>query len=312
MFLGGGGSDLHSPTSSCARLDQTAHNLLFASISEGTRQAYQRTWRLFLEFHRENGLIFAFPAPDIVLIRFVAFTHERKYASSSITSAVSAISFVHKVMGARDPAESVFVRKILQGCKRLSSPSDTRLPITARILEDVMEASRTVITSLYASLRFKAMCTLAFHALLRVGEMTNSPNNLQRDDVYMETDAVILTFRTYKHSGGAVSQHTIKACSNTKICAVAMMQQYLQMRGTRTGPLFLSDTGEAVLRSNFCANLKSALQLKGYPQARYNTHSFRIGAATHLASQGASDAQIRHAGRWASNAFTSYVRMHNI
>lgn len=308
------GRETSSPypsATNCTQLDNTAQTLLFASISEGTRQAYQRTWKLFMEFHRVNDIEFQFPAAQVTLTRFVAFMHDRTYAPSSITSAVSAISFVHKIMGFTDPSDSALVRKILQGCKKLSSSQDMRLPITVPILVKVVEASQTVIGNFYARIRFNTMCTLAFHALLRVGEMTMSHNNLQYSDVMVEKDRIVITFRKFKHSTGAAVRHTVKVFHNLNICAVALLQQYLQLRGVSAGPLFLSDTGEAVSRSSFCKELKSALQFCGHPQERYNTHSFRIGAATHLASQGASDAQIRIAGRWASNAFTSYIRMHN-
>ena len=40
----------------------------------------------------------------------------------------------------------------------------------------------------------------------------------------------------------------------------------------------------------------------------YALHSGRIGGATQLAAQGASDIQIQRAGRWKSLAFMGYVR----
>ncbi|XP_070173728.1 uncharacterized protein [Littorina saxatilis] len=232
--------------------------------------------------------------------------HESKFAPSTIMSAVSAIGFVQKVMDVRDLSNAVLIRKMLQGSKQLNGSPDMRLPITLHILEKMVEASHIVIGSMYARLIFQAMCALAFHALLRVGEMTLSHNNWQREDISIEEDGMSITFRKFKHSMGAVVRHTVKPCQKGSICAVSLVQRYLQMRRGSTGPLFLSDTGEAVLRSSFCKELKPALQFSGYPEGRYNTHNFRIGAATHLASQGASDAQIRLAGRWASNALTSY------
>lgn len=312
MPQGGQGGSSYPSSASCAQLDATAQSLLFASIAEGTRQAYQRTWKLFIDFHKLNGMTFVFPSAQTVLMRFIAFMHDRGYAPSSIISAVSAITFVHKVMGVRDPSDAVLIRKMLQGCKKLSSNTDMRLPITVHILEKVVQASQMVIGSLYARLRFQAMCTLAFHALLRVGEMTLSHNNLQKSDIAFEKAYMMITFRKFKHSTGAAVRHKVKSFQNTSICAVSLLHQYVQMRGARPGPVFLSDSGEAVSRSSFCRELKSALQFTGYPQERYNTHSFRIGAATHLASQRASDAQIRLAGRWSSNAFTSYIRLYNI
>ena len=41
----------------------------------------------------------------------------------------------------------------------------------------------------------------------------------------------------------------------------------------------------------------------------YKGHSFRIGAASHAAERGMSDAQIRILGRWKSNAFLKYIRV---
>ena len=41
---------------------------------------------------------------------------------------------------------------------------------------------------------------------------------------------------------------------------------------------------------------------------RYNTHSFRIGRTTNMMLEGYSEAQIKVAGRWISNAFIRYSR----
>ena len=40
----------------------------------------------------------------------------------------------------------------------------------------------------------------------------------------------------------------------------------------------------------------------------YNTHSFRIGAATSAIETGISDVQVKMLGRWKSNAYQRYVR----
>ncbi len=45
---------------------------------------------------------------------------------------------------------------------------------------------------------------------------------------------------------------------------------------------------------------------------RLSPHSLRIGAATHAALTGMSDAMIRTAGRWSSSAYTRYVRLPNL
>ena len=40
----------------------------------------------------------------------------------------------------------------------------------------------------------------------------------------------------------------------------------------------------------------------------YNTHSFRIGAATSAIEAGISDVQVKMLGRWKSDAYQRYVR----
>ena len=56
------------------------------------------------------------------------------------------------------------------------------------------------------------------------------------------------------------------------------------------------------------ANMARCLKFCGLDTSRYKGHSFRIGAASHAADKGFSDAQIRTLGRWKSDAFHLYIR----
>ena len=58
--------------------------------------------------------------------------------------------------------------------------------------------------------------------------------------------------------------------------------------------------------------LKSAVQFCGQDPRRFDTHSFRIGRASQLAADNASDLTIRATGRWKSNAFLEYIRPHSV
>ena len=55
--------------------------------------------------------------------------------------------------------------------------------------------------------------------------------------------------------------------------------------------------------------LKHLLELCGLSIKVFKGHSFRIGEATSAALRGESDAQIRSAGRWASDAFRKCIRI---
>ncbi|KAL3877049.1 hypothetical protein ACJMK2_034804, partial [Sinanodonta woodiana] len=62
--------------------------------------------------------------------------------------------------------------KLLQACHRNKVSCDVRLPIDKCILEKLIRATTFTINSWYKQLLFRAMFSLAFHAFLRIGEIT--------------------------------------------------------------------------------------------------------------------------------------------
>jgi site-specific recombinase XerD len=280
-------------------------------LSENTKKAYKRSWQKLKEFSKTQAVILQFPVQGEILSKFISFMHNGNYAASSVVNTLSAIGFVHKIMGVRDPTDTFLIKKLVQGCKKLSDSTDTRLPITKPMLTKILEASSKTIGSQFQRICFQAMCALAFHAFLRVGEMTDSPNNLPVTGVCLndQEQEVVVKFANYKHSNGTISRHVIKASTETAVCPVRNLQYWMRVRGDRMGPLFLTEQGLAIPRRVFCENLKSALSFAGFRQKGYTSHSFRIGAATHMAANGSTEVQIQQAGRWASNAFRKYIRM---
>ena len=43
--------------------------------------------------------------------------------------------------------------------------------------------------------------------------------------------------------------------------------------------------------------------------SKYNTHSFRIGAAASAKQAGVSDSHLKALGRWKSDAYKKYIRL---
>ena len=58
----------------------------------------------------------------------------------------------------------------------------------------------------------------------------------------------------------------------------------------------------------FRVSLFYILKSIGISTKEYNTHSFRIGAATSAKAAGISDVYIQMLGRWQSDAFKTYVK----
>ena len=84
----------------------------------------------------------------------------------------------------------------------------------------------------------------------------------------------------------------------------SFLREFLSIRGNIQSLFFATADGSAMLRSEFDVSLKHLLSF-----CWYQTTSFCIGAATAAALRGESNAQIRAAGRWTSDAFRKYIRI---
>ena len=92
------------------------------------------------------------------------------------------------------------------------------------------------------------------------------------------------------------------------VCPVNAILAYLAVRDSSPGPLFKLTNGSFRTRQQFALLISNTLKLAGIDDKHYNTHSFRIGAATSAKEAGISDVQIKMLGRWKSEAYQLYVR----
>ena len=100
---------------------------------------------------------------------------QRNYASSTANTYISALGYYHRLAGVPDPTKVFWVLEMLKGYGKLGSRLDTRMPTTLSILRIVLQQTSTVCASEYRAYLFKAMCTTAYFAFLRVGEITVLP-----------------------------------------------------------------------------------------------------------------------------------------
>jgi len=255
------------------------------------------------------------------LALFVAYLFNRRYASSTVYTYVSALGYFHRLADVRDPTKTFYISEMLKGYGKIGYKLDSRLPITLPILVRIMKVSDVFCLSQYEIFMFKAMCAMAFFAFLRIGEITVSKrdsvngNLLQLDQVSIQHSgkgnvvSLIITFTSYKHSYNPNPPFSIVLMRQPKACPVQLFLDYVSFRGTIHGPLFIHQNGSPVLRSEFSKMLSSVIQLCNLDPNRYKGHSFRIGAATYAAEQGLPDTKIRQLGRWKSDAFKKYIRI---
>ena len=75
------------------------------------------------------------------------------------------------------------------------------------------------------------------------------------------------------------------------------MMSYLVVRGSSARPLFVYPDGSFLTRDRFVEEVRRALDSAGVDPALFNSHSFRIGAATTAAARGLEDSLIKTLGR---------------
>lgn len=296
-------------------------SLLKSSLQPSSVPVYRRAWNLFNQFLSSvfQSVDFSLPVSPTILALFVAFLYDRQYAPSTVYTYVSALGYSHKLYGFPDPSKAFFIVQMLKGYGKVGLRLDSRLPLTLPILHRLIQAAAFVTKTPEQATLFKAMCSLAFYAFLRVGEMTLVSTNksilpLQLDQLTKLVDsnnhvvAFKLSFRNFKHSYNRPT-FSLTISRQSKFCPVNTMMEYLEIRGHQPGPLFLTAEGQAVSRELFVNFLSRALVHCKLDPSRYKGHSFRIGAASHAAEQGFTDAQIRIMGRWKSTAFIKYIRV---
>ena len=93
------------------------------------------------------------------------------------------------------------------------------------------------------------------------------------------------------------------------VCPVKAVLPYLEIRGSTPGSLFSLEDITSLTRIQFETLLSATLKRAGLDETKYNTHSFRIGAATSVKMAGITDLHIQKQGRRKSWAYQSYIRM---
>ena len=110
-------------------LTNVADSLLTNALSDLTRRSYQASIDRFNTFCiSQLQLVTCFPAEISAVVSFIASLFQSGYASATIATNLSAISFVHKVNGIGDPTSAFVIKKLLHGASKLRPSVDYRAP----------------------------------------------------------------------------------------------------------------------------------------------------------------------------------------
>ena len=298
----------------------TLRVLLNSALSSGTQKLYQRAWAVFNDFYQKyyHSVDPVLPLTTPLLALFISYLHARQLAPSTIRSYLSAIGYVHKIKGLRDPTKAFLIDKLLTALGRQGA-SDIRLPISRPVLHQLVGSLTNINPSAFERTLYSAMFLIAFYGFFRIGELAAKSANagsavVQYSDMRFlahqgNIRMVKITITNFKHNAdNRPFNILIEREDSLPFCPVQAMIEFCKLRGNQAGPLFCRLDTSPVTVGQFNAELHRCLIFCGLDLSKYKGHSFRIGAACHAAEKGFSDAQIRALGRWKSDAFKLYIR----
>ena len=217
------------------------NDLLHSAITEGSRKTYQRAWSTYVDFSTEFCKSGASLLPVSVnnLALFISYLSSRKFASSTISTYVSALSYVHKLANFPEPTKQFLVQKILAAHSKLNSSPDVRLPITRSVLQRLVLALNHTNSSAYQRLLYQTMFVVAFYGFFRVGELTAKGANLKPlvkiQDLHFQfkdncVTAATIVITDFKHNSDRRPFAIILHCaSGAEFCPVNYLQRYCAM-----------------------------------------------------------------------------------
>ena len=199
-------------------------------------------------------------------------------------------------------------------CRSQPSGHPSRLPILPRHLKAIKsQLSKSSLLS-HDKLAYRAAFTYAFFGFCRVSEFTSpAPTTPSHSpsfaDLHLSSGHFTVALHHSKTNQFGSTQTMSISATHTSLCPVGAIAKYAPFRQPfGPCPLFILSTGKFLTRQDVVHVTRLMLSRVAFDAPSYNTHSFRIGAATTAATAGIPDHLIEHLGRWSSNAYQRYIR----
>ena len=293
------------------------------SLAISTRSTYSARQLRFQSFCQ---LIKAtcMPTTETTLILFATYLASERITYATIKVYLVAIRNTHVSAGLHShfyQQLSPCLHSVLKGIKKtqaITQPAKTCLPITFDIMKNIKNLLSRQPNS-YLNIMIWTACCLAFFGFLRVSEFTVPGDNLfdessdlsfnstsidNRDDP-KQLKLIIKQSKTDPFRRGV--NIYLGATSNI-ICPLRGILPYLVLRDNHPGPLFMFEDGKSPTRPRFSIVLNNILPKLHLDKHLYNTHSFRIGAATSARQAHIPDFYIKMLRRWKSDTYLTYLK----
>ena len=275
-------------------------------LRPSTQKQYKAHWKEFSLFAKSRGRQ-VLPASSYTVLLYVALMHQQGKQVSTIRCRLAAIADRHKLANLFDPTVSYAVGRMLKGYSKQGTHK-LREPI-GKLMLGLLLKYYDIYS--YDNILYKALFSVMYAASLRIGEVAYSgvaDHIILFENCKLNDEGnIVLHLHSFKHSKKYVDILLHK--NNTDlICPVHNLRCYLAIRGIGHGPLFVNSKGLRLSRQTVAVELDRMLSKAGFDETVYNTHSLRIGKATDMFLEGASDEYIKQSGRWNTDAWKAYLK----
>ena len=277
------------------------------AVAESTSKSYARGWCMFKWF-AEQYHVNMNSIKEHNLLEFISFLSLSGFAASTVQLYLTGVRHHLKLQGRNSFKDSFVIKMVVKGVSSRYLVPDIRLPINIALLHDMWNVLSIVVKNPYMVKLYRSMFTLAYHGLLRPGEVTYTPHAIKVQHVYFVYENVHLYLHSSKAKTGPFPQKVVVA-PQPGICLVTDLHTYLQVRPCIPGALFRKENGLPVHYHELLDLMDRLAKFLDLPTDRFKPHSFCIGATTDLHLKGYSSQVIQKKGRWSSAAFQRYIRV---
>ena len=279
------------------------------------------------------------------LFEYVAYAFAtKKLRSATIESHLSAIKFFHRISrGFELDTTHPVLGNALKGAARSHADAGNQATVRRPVSWEMLIAGEKLISTWRTGGRvlWLALCA-SFCFLTRASEMFAETRSrvhetycLRRADVAFFRENIQLTASQWSSADrvevrfrGSKGDQLRKGAVLTRVrCGPALrvgdgggavdlmielMSCYLFLPSSAPLAAFGVGNGRWSMwtQQQATAALRKVVALAGVRAEEYALHSLRIGGATHLSAGGATPEVLQREGRWASDAYKTYVRSH--
>lgn len=254
------------------------------AVSPGTTAAYDKQWRWFTQWCKEEGET-TLPADPELVGGYLTARAEQGWRISTIKQALAAICHWHTSSGHPSPRKDSTLGATLAGLKRsLSARPQQKAPLSAEWLRELLD----VLPDGLRGQRDRAILLVGFAGGFRRSELSA----LEADDIQFHPQGVELLVRRSKTDQAGHGHVKVLAYGdNPATCPVRALEDWLELTCIVDGPVFRPIDRHENLKPNALTShsiarmIKATAERAGLDGERFSGITSAGGVWTHMLAE---------------------------